>query len=92
MNLIIRSKKIIASLLFLFFVYQMQAQIFTKKNYPKDFFAWPVDAQVGIVANFGELRPNHFHMGLDCRTDHHENVVVMASGDGYIAKDRKSVV
>ena len=86
MNLIIRSKKIIASLLFLFFVYQMQAQIFTKKNYPKDFFAWPVDAQVGIVANFGELRPNHFHMGLDCRTDHHENVVVMASGDGYIAK------
>jgi murein DD-endopeptidase MepM/ murein hydrolase activator NlpD len=63
------------------------AQTFTKKNYPQHYFVWPVDAnEIGIVANFGELRPNHYHMGLDCRTDHHENVPVLASADGYIAK------
>ena len=61
-------------------------QIFTPKNYPKNYFKWPVGAAVGIVANFGELRPNHFHMGLDCRTDQKENVPVYASADGYIAK------
>jgi murein DD-endopeptidase MepM/ murein hydrolase activator NlpD len=63
------------------------AQIFTPKNYPKNYFVWPVGSnEIGIVANFGELRPNHYHMGLDCRTDHHENVPVYASADGYIAK------
>ena len=39
-----------------------------------------------MVANFGELRPNHFHMGLDCRTDQKQNIPVLAAADGYIAK------
>jgi len=47
---------------------------------------WPVSTKVGIVANFGELRPNHYHMGLDCRTDGKLNVPIVASADGYIAK------
>ncbi len=64
----------------------INAQAFSTKNYPKNYFKWPVGAEVGIVANFGELRPNHYHMGLDCRTDHKENVPVYAAADGYIAK------
>jgi murein DD-endopeptidase MepM/ murein hydrolase activator NlpD len=63
-----------------------KAQTSTPKNYPKDYFAWPVGAEIGIVANFGELRPNHYHMGLDCRTDHKENAPIYAAADGYIAK------
>ena len=62
------------------------AQVFTPKKYPKNYFKWPVGAAVGIVANFGELRPNHYHMGLDCRTDQKVNVPVYAAADGYIAK------
>jgi murein DD-endopeptidase MepM/ murein hydrolase activator NlpD len=62
------------------------AQIFSAKKYPQTFFDWPVDASIGIVANFGELRPNHYHMGLDCRTDQRVNIPVLAAGDGYIAK------
>jgi murein DD-endopeptidase MepM/ murein hydrolase activator NlpD len=64
----------------------INAQIFSAKNYPKNYFTWPVGAEIGIVANFGELRPNHYHMGLDCRTDHKENMPVYAAADGYIAK------
>lgn len=60
--------------------------LFPENKYPQGYYAWPVDATVGIVANFGELRPNHYHMGLDCRTDQHENVPVLAAADGYIAK------
>jgi murein DD-endopeptidase MepM/ murein hydrolase activator NlpD len=72
---------------FCFFSTNTKAQIFTKKNYPKQYFSWPLDSkEIGIVANFGELRPNHYHMGLDCRTDKRENVPVLAAADGYIAK------
>lgn len=62
------------------------AQLFPTKNYPQHYFQWPVDATPGLVANFGELRPNHYHMGLDCRTEGKVNLKVFAAADGYIAK------
>ncbi len=62
------------------------AQFFLPKNYPADFFTWPVAAAKTFSANFGELRPNHYHMGLDCRTDKKQNIAVLAAADGYIAK------
>ncbi len=63
-----------------------KAQIFPAKDYPQGYFAWPVKAKIGIAANFGELRPNHYHMGLDVKTDQKENMPVVAAADGYIAK------
>lgn len=77
--------------MFLFFllVYQSSfAQHFPEKNYPKDYFIYPVDAKISIAANFGELRPNHYHMGLDCRTDQVQNRPVKAAADGYVAHIR----
>ena len=62
------------------------AQLFPGKNYPKGYFSWPVDAKIALAANFGELRPNHYHMGLDCKSDQVENRPVMAAAEGYIAK------
>ncbi|MEO7523821.1 MAG: M23 family metallopeptidase, partial [Ferruginibacter sp.] len=62
------------------------AQLFPPTNYPQQYFQWPVKAKMGLVANFGELRPNHYHMGLDVRTDQKVNLPVYASADGYIAK------
>lgn len=62
------------------------SQFFPAKKYPKDYFQWPVTAKIGIAANFGELRPNHYHMGLDCRTDQKQNLPVIAAADGYIAR------
>src|SRR6476620_8890605 len=62
------------------------AQKFPAKNYPKGYFTWPVGAKPGIAANFGELRPNHYHMGLDCKTDQRQNVPVYAAADGYVSK------
>lgn len=38
-----------------------------------------------LQANFGEMRPDHWHMGLDIRTDQKENQPVFAAADGYIA-------
>lgn len=41
---------------------------------------------MSLAANFGELRPNHYHMGLDIRTEKKVNLPVLAAADGYIAK------
>lgn len=74
------------SAMFLFLALCSEAQLFEKKQYPSQYFQWPVGATIGIVANFGELRNNHFHMGLDCRTDQVENKPVYAAAEGYVAK------
>ncbi len=68
------------------FITNAHAQFFSKKNYPQNYFQWPVGATVGFVANFGELRPNHYHMGLDCQTNQKENLPVYAAAEGYIAR------
>lgn len=41
-----------------------------------------------LSANFGQLRPDHWHMGLDIRTNRKENFPVFAAAGGYIAKIR----
>ena len=64
------------------------AQFFMAKNYPQKYFTYPVLATASLSANFGELRPNHFHMGFDCKTDQEQNKNVLAAADGYIAKVR----
>lgn len=75
-------------LLCLFFYSFSNGQLFTKKNYPKGYFIYPVDARISLAANFGELRPNHYHMGLDCRTNQVQNRPVKAAADGYVAHIR----
>ncbi|HVG13490.1 MAG TPA: M23 family metallopeptidase [Chitinophagaceae bacterium] len=55
-------------------------------NYPKGYFRNPLNIPMQLVANFGELRANHWHMGLDIRTLQRENLPVHAAAEGYIAK------
>ena len=51
-----------------------------------DFFDYPMKIMPKLNANFGEMRPNHFHMGLDLATESRENIPVYAPADGYIAR------
>lgn len=62
------------------------AQFFPPDNAPKNFFRNPLDIPISLAGNFGELRPNHYHMGFDLKTNHRENLPVYAAADGYIAK------
>ncbi len=72
--------------LFLVSPISVLAQYTNTKNYPQGYFIYPVKSAIGLNANFGELRPNHWHMGLDCKTERRENVDLLAAADGYIAK------
>jgi murein DD-endopeptidase MepM/ murein hydrolase activator NlpD len=62
-------------------------QIFSQsKPYPKGYFRYPLAIAPKLNANFGEMRPNHFHMGLDLFTERRENLPIYAAADGYIAR------
>ena len=37
-------------------------------------------------ANFGEMRPNHFHSGVDIKTDGVTGKPVVAAADGYVVR------
>jgi hypothetical protein len=61
-------------------------QLFPPAAYPRNYFRNPLAIPMSLAANFGELRPNHYHMGLDIRTQHRVNLPVYAAADGYIAR------
>jgi hypothetical protein len=74
--------RLLSFTVFSFFSLFIQAQL---PSYPKNYFRNPLGIPMDLSANFGELRPNHWHMGLDIRTNQKENLPVYAAADGYIA-------
>jgi murein DD-endopeptidase MepM/ murein hydrolase activator NlpD len=49
-------------------------------------FSYPLDREVVITGNYGEIRPNHFHAGLDFSTDPTVNLPIKSIGDGYVSR------
>ena len=74
-----------AALILLLFSFSKGRSQTVSYKYPQGYFANPLEIPMSLSANFGELRTNHWHMGLDLRTDQKENYPVFASADGYIA-------
>jgi len=55
-------------------------------------FRWPIDSPRVLTGNYGELRPNHFHAGLDFSTNGKIGFPVYAVADGYVSRIRVSAV
>lgn len=53
---------------------------------PKNYFQSPLDVPLVISGTFGELRSNHFHAGIDIKTQGVEGLKVRASAGGYISR------
>lgn len=69
-----------------FFIILFFASHSQENKYPQNYFRHPLDIRMEIVGNFGELRTNHWHMGLDIRTQQKQNLRVYAAAEGYIAR------
>ncbi|MEY3153491.1 MAG: hypothetical protein RLZZ333_2088 [Bacteroidota bacterium] len=69
-------------------IFSLVAALFTNAQSFKqgDGLVYPLSIKPRLNANFGEMRPNHFHMGLDLSTDAKENLPLRAPADGYIAR------
>ena len=58
-----------------------------KLDYPKNYFQLPVAGDIRLSGSFGELRPNHFHAGIDIRhKEGRTNEPIFAAADGYIGR------
>ncbi len=55
-------------------------------SYPTGDFISPIDTHVYLSANFGAVRGNHFHSGLDIRTFGREGLKIQSIADGYVSR------
>ena len=75
-------KRFLAPLLFLFsLVATAQAP-----NVPTDYFDDPLQIPLALAGTFGELRSNHFHSGLDIKTQQREGLPVYAAAEGFVSR------
>lgn len=59
---------------------------FPQKKYPKNYFGKPVNIPIILSGTFGELRSNHFHAGLDIKTQKRTGWDILASAEGYVSR------
>ena len=58
----------------------------TSQNLPQDYFHHPLDIKLILSGTFGELRSNHFHSGLDIKTNQRTGANVHAAASGYVSR------
>lgn len=61
-----------------------------QQAYPKGYFRSPLDIPLKLSGTFGELRTNHFHSGLDIRTNSVEGLNIYAAADGFVSRVKVS--
>jgi hypothetical protein len=71
---------ILAPALFAFMAVSGQTQ------YPQTYFRSPVGYSFTLSGSYGEVRKNHFHSGIDIRTDGVIGKPVYAAADGYVSR------
>ncbi len=65
---------------------------FGQQNVPQGYFGSPLDIPLQLSGNFGELRTNHFHAGIDIKTQQREGLKVFAAAEGYVSRIKVSPV
>ena len=60
--------------------------ILAQNPYPQDYFRNPLEIQLVLAGTFAELRSNHFHSGLDIKTQQREGLKVFAAAKGYVSR------
>ena len=68
----------------LFFLFTFS--VISQNPYPQDYFSSPLDIPIILSGTFAELRSNHFHAGLDIKTQQVQGQNVLAIADGYISR------
>ncbi|MCG8327793.1 MAG: M23 family metallopeptidase [Chitinophagales bacterium] len=73
-----RTSIIIATLFLLAFTQQSEAE------YPQHYFQAPINGALRLSGTFGELRPQHFHAGLDIKG--YVGQPLLAAAAGYVSR------
>ena len=62
------------------------SQINAQDTIQKNMFQPPLDIPLTLSGTFGELRSNHFHSGIDIKTNQEIGLPIFAPASGYISR------
>jgi len=79
-------KRILLPLFILFVVFASG-----QKKYPQDAFRSPLDIPLILAGTFGELRSNHFHSGIDIKTQQRQGLPIYSIADGTVTRIKVSL-
>jgi hypothetical protein len=63
-----------------------------QKAIPKGYFSSPLGIPLSATGGFAEIRPNHFHSGIDFSVQKTEGLPVYAAADGVVSRIKVSPV
>src|SRR5574344_1211574 len=72
--------------IFLLFIFISQIALSQNKSYSKYSFNSPVKIPITLSGSFAELRPNHFHSGIDIKIGGKEGEKVYSPFDGEVSR------
>jgi hypothetical protein len=76
-------------LLFLLISIGIQSSVFAQSEGDQGYHS-PLGIPLVLASNFGELRPNHFHMGLDFKTNSKIGYKLYSIDDGFVSRVKVS--
>tara|TARA_R110002020_G_scaffold454448_6_gene670234 strand:- start:163176 stop:164867 length:1692 start_codon:yes stop_codon:yes gene_type:complete len=68
------------------FVLLLSTMLSAQSSQPETEFINPLKVPLVLAGNFGELRSNHFHSGLDIKTQQRTGLEVLASASGTVSR------
>jgi len=80
----------IKKIVFTLFIIAASLNSFSQDSIPKNYFRSPLGIPLFLAGNFGELRSNHFHGGLDMKTQGREGFRIYAAADGFVSRIKVS--
>lgn len=75
-----------ASVLVIYSLSLTSFPVFSQTSYPQTLFRSPVDFSLSLSGSYGEIRPNHFHSGIDIRTEGVIGKPVYSASEGYVSR------
>src|SRR5690606_41124431 len=72
--------------IFALFIFLITSGIWAQPQVPAEYFSNPLEVDLVLSGTFGELRSNHFHSGLDIKTQQREGLNILASATGYVSR------
>lgn len=64
----------------------LTSSVLVAQEYPQDYFQDPLNIPLILSGTYGELRSNHFHAGIDIKTQGREGIPVIAAADGQVVR------
>jgi len=82
----ISARKYLRIFLSLYLFLFLAEYCFSQPAVLRDQFQSPLDIKLSVSGNFGEFRDDHFHSGIDFRTQGVSGKKIFAAADGYISR------